>query len=106
MGFNLALIMAFAIVVYLCLAIYALKHPTSVFFSKRYRPRVLRCLVNKDTLKRRVEERRSRLSEERQKNQANMQKKMDIEAATDSLAQPNEKKDTCGGLCIRRAHQS
>lgn len=105
-GVALGGIVAAATAIYVCLAVYALKHPTSLLFSRRYRPRVLRWLVSKDTLERRLEERRSGLSEERQKQQANMIKNRDIEAAADSPAQPAQQKQTCGGLCLRRAHRS
>merc|ERR1712190_684472 len=66
-GVGATSFVAAGLVLYLGAALYALKHPTSWLFSKKYRPRVLRFFVSSDTLAARVQERHRREKERQEK---------------------------------------
>ncbi|CAE7559256.1 DD3-3 [Symbiodinium sp. CCMP2456] len=58
---------AMALLAYLSLAVYALKHPKSWLFSRRYRPRVLRYLVGQQRLQDQIQKRKEWKLQEQQR---------------------------------------
>jgi hypothetical protein len=76
-----------AMISYVAIAVYALKHPASWLFSDRYRPRILRWMVKKETLDARLEERK-KIKDEKQRKWDDMLASMDndVEAAAGGRA--------------------
>ncbi|CAE7440041.1 RBOHE, partial [Symbiodinium necroappetens] len=58
---------AMGLLAYLSLAVYALKHPKSWLFSRRYRPRVLRYLVGQQRLQDQIQKRKEWKLQEQQR---------------------------------------